>query len=127
MHLFTSSADFVIHNPLPGTTITVVKINASALYHEGELGRVYYDSRLVIKPGKAGYTHTPRLPVSFNIGSDSYEALRRALGGVLHLNATAFCDVSIGDFVMQNILYRGQGLGAKVSDAKKQVLNNRYA
>lgn len=92
----------------------VDRINATASYHDSELGTILYERPIAVQPGDEGNTKTPRIPIKYNIDSESYEALKRALGGVLKLNASAHCDVSIKRFHLRDIFYRGQGIGAQV-------------
>jgi hypothetical protein len=61
--------------------------------------------------GREGYTTTDRIPVE--VGSVGYDAIRRALGGELVVDAVADVVATIGNW-RGRIRYNGQGLGAKV-------------
>lgn len=60
-----------------------------------------------------GSSLTPRLPVELDLGGAGYEALRKALGGTLKLDAVAEVGVKLGEY--ENIIsYKGKAIGAKV-------------
>lgn len=110
MHLFTSSADFILQSPLRTSTIYITSINATAFYHGDEVGHIDYDQPFAVPPGQMT---TPRLPVDWNLGSVGYEAVRRALGGTLKLAAEATVGVRLGQW-QEEIWFRGGGIGAKI-------------
>ena len=85
-------------------------MNATAYYKEDVVGTIIYDLPLAIPPG---LSTTPRLPVDWDLGSVGYEALRKALGDQLKLQAVADIGVRIGKWE-ENIWYRGKGIGAKI-------------
>ena len=111
MHLWSSTADFTLLSPLPNTTLFITSINATAFYeHDQPVGRINYDQPFAVPPGSSV---TPRLPVELDLGGAGYEALRKALGGTLKLDAVAEVGVELGDY--ENIiLYKGRAIGAKV-------------
>ncbi|GAB7355024.1 hypothetical protein MBLNU459_g5626t1 [Dothideomycetes sp. NU459] len=78
MHLFTSTATFTLLSPLRTSTLYVTYINATAFYHEDEVGHIDYDLPFAVPPGS---TISPRLPVEWNLGSVGYDAVKGALGG----------------------------------------------
>lgn len=60
-----------------------------------------------------GSSQSPRLPVDLDFGGAGYEALKKALGGTLKLDAVAEVGVKLGDY--ENVIfYEGKGIGAKV-------------
>lgn len=110
MHLLSSTAIFTLESPLTTTTLYLTSINATAMYHQSTVGKIVYDLPFAVPPG---ISETPRLPVDWSLGSVGYEAVRKALGGQLRLNATATIGVRIGEWEEQ-IWFIGHGIGAKV-------------
>lgn len=87
------------------------KIDATAFYNHTEpIGRIDYDLPFAVPPGES---ETPNLPVTLNFGGVGYEAVRRALGGTLSLDAKAKVSVTLGEY-STTIFYQGKGIGAKV-------------
>lgn len=110
MHLFTSRATFTLLSPLEHNTIYITWINATAFYKGDAVGNIEHYDTLEVPPGAS---QTPRLPVSWNIGSVGYEAVRKALGGTLKLSASARIGIRIGEF-QEEVWFEGNGIGAKV-------------
>jgi len=110
MHIFSSTANFVLLSPLSQTTIYITKINATAFYKDDDVGRIEYDLPFAVKPGEST---TPRLPVEWSLGSVGYEAVRKAIGGTLKLSAKAEVDIRIGLYNVA-VWFQGGGIGAKV-------------
>jgi hypothetical protein len=110
MHLWSSSAEFLLQSPLAQTTIYINSINATAFYKKDEVGKILYDLPFAVPPGESV---TPLLPVDWSLGSVGYDAVRKALGGTLHLHAEATLGVMIGNW-RESIWYKGSGIGAKV-------------
>jgi len=110
MHLFSSTADFVLISPLSENSLDITKINATAFYQDDEVGRIEYEEPFEVPPGEST---SPRLPVTYDLGSVGYEALRKALGGTLQLRAKADVGLRIGEWE-ETIWYIGNGIGAKV-------------
>jgi hypothetical protein len=110
MHLFSSTANFVLLSPLSKTTLYITKINATAFYKEDDVGRIEYELPFAVPPGSST---TPRLPVDWSLGSVGYEAVRKAIGGELRLSARAEVGIRIGSYDVA-IWFRGGGIGAKV-------------
>ncbi|KAI5854431.1 hypothetical protein BZA05DRAFT_443929 [Tricharina praecox] len=101
MHIFSSTADFYIRNPLPYNGIVMHVLNGSALYNGSTLGTIDYRNRFLINPGNRGGTMSPRLPVEWSLDSVGYEAMKKALGGQLKIHAQAMTKISIGNMVME--------------------------
>lgn len=110
MHLFTSTATFTLLSPLKTSTLYVTYLNATAFYHDDEVGHIDYDLPFAIPPGT---TTSPRLPVDWNLGSVGYDAVRGALGGTLKLSARAVVGIRLGKWE-ERIWYQGGGIGAKI-------------
>ena len=110
MHLLSSTAEFTLQSPLKETTIYMTSINATAFYKEDRVGTIAYDLPLAIPPG---ISVTPRLPVDWSLGSVGYDAVKKALGGQLKLQAVADVGVRIGEWE-EAIWYQGKGIGAKI-------------
>ncbi|TGZ80444.1 hypothetical protein EX30DRAFT_307729 [Ascodesmis nigricans] len=104
MHLFTSTADFLIQNPFPHDLITIYKLNGSAMYNGSVLGTMLADFPFTVNPGLEGLYLTPRIPVEWRLDSVGYEAMKKALGGELKVNAVATCNLSLGRYQM-TVLY----------------------
>jgi hypothetical protein len=110
MHLFSSTAEFILQSPLKTKTIYITSINATALYHGEVVGRILYDLPFAVPPGES---ETPRFPVDWSIGSVGYEAIRKAVGGQLRLNASAIVGVRIEQW-KERLWYEGHGIGAHI-------------
>ncbi|KAE9989379.1 hypothetical protein EG327_002813 [Venturia inaequalis] len=110
MHLFSSTANFVLLSPLSKTTLYITKINATAFYKQDDVGKIEYELPFAVPPGAST---TPRLPVDWSLGSVGYEALRKAIGGELKLSARAEVGIRIGRYDV-GVWFRGGGIGAKV-------------
>ncbi|KAI0181946.1 hypothetical protein GGR52DRAFT_568154 [Hypoxylon sp. FL1284] len=110
-HFFTSTATFTLVSPLHYNTLYLDFVNATALYnHTHQIGQITYDLPFSAPPGKS---QTPRLPVKWSIGSVGYDAVRRAIGGKLKLDAHADVDMRLGNW-QESLWYRGTGIGARV-------------
>ncbi|PYH77195.1 hypothetical protein BO82DRAFT_345406 [Aspergillus uvarum CBS 121591] len=114
MHLWSSTAEFTLSSPFPNTTIEITSIDAQAFYQaeseEAEVGSIDYRIPFPVPPG---LSVTPRLPVDLKLGGIGYDALRRALGGSLQLDAVAKVGVQIQHY-RDWVVYHGKGIKAKV-------------
>jgi hypothetical protein len=110
MHLFSSTAEFTLLSPLSETTIYITDINATAFYEGDQVGTIFYDLPFAVSPG---LSVSPRLPVDWELGGVGYDAVRKALGGELKLQAEALVGVRIGEWT-EKLWYKGKGIGAKV-------------
>ncbi|KAJ6108098.1 hypothetical protein N7523_009421 [Penicillium sp. IBT 18751x] len=111
IHIFTSTAEFTLFSPMTDMSIQITSLNATALYDENEpIGRISYDLPFEVPPG---ISHTPRMPVDLVLDGIGYDALRKALGQSLLVDAVA----TVG-FKLENyedvVSYNGSGIGAKV-------------
>lgn len=110
-HLFSSTATFTLISPLQKSTIYIDKIDATAYYNHTEpVGRIDYDFPFQVPPGSST---TPKLPVDWSLGSVGYEAVRKALGGTLKLDAKGTVGVRLGQWT-ETLWYSGGGIGASV-------------
>lgn len=110
-HLFSSTASFIIASPLVKNTLYIESINATAYYNHTEpVGTIISD---VVFGTPPGLSETPKLPVEWSPDSVGFDKLRKALGGVLKLDAKAEVGVKIGQW-RQKIWYEGAGIGAHV-------------
>ncbi|KAI0479336.1 hypothetical protein GGR56DRAFT_634530 [Xylariaceae sp. FL0804] len=110
-HFLSSTASFTLMSPLQHNTIYVDFVNATALYnHTDVVGRIIHDLPFAAPPGES---QTPRLPVDWSIGSVGYDAVRRAVGGKLKLDASADVDIRLGNW-REHLWYEGRGIGASV-------------
>ncbi|KAI1499801.1 hypothetical protein F5X99DRAFT_388622 [Biscogniauxia marginata] len=110
-HFFSSTATFTLLSPLEHNTIYIDFINATAFYNHTEaIGHILYDLPFLAPPGKS---QTPRLPVDWSFGSVGYDAVRKAVGGNLKLDAYADVDIRLGNW-KESLWYRGNGIGATI-------------
>jgi hypothetical protein len=110
-HLFSSTATFVLISPLQHSTIYIQDINATAFYNHTEpVGKILYDLPFRVPPGAS---ETPRLPVDWSIDSVGYEAVQKALGGGLKLDAEGVVSIRLGEW-SESVWYVGAGIGAKI-------------
>lgn len=113
-HFFSSTASFTLLSPIQHTTIYIDTINATAFYnHTEDIGQILYSLPFAVPPSVDG-SQTPRLPVDWSLGSVGYDAVRKALGGVLKLDAKARIRVRVGRW-REEIWFEGGGIGARVS------------
>ena len=105
MHLFSSTATFILVSPL---AFLITTIAASAYYNGSEIGTIAYEYPFVIEPGE---NLTPRLPVAW--GGNALGTIRDALGGTLKIDARADVGVRMGRWE-QNLWFEGKGIGAKI-------------
>ncbi|KKK20027.1 hypothetical protein ARAM_004062 [Aspergillus rambellii] len=111
LHLWSSTADFTLSSPFTNTTLEITSIEAQAFYeHDQEVGTINYYEPFPVPPG---VSQTPRLPVDLNLGGIGYDAVKRAVGGTLHLDTVAKVGVKIEDY-SDTILYHGNGITARV-------------
>lgn len=110
-HILSSTATFTLVSPLHYNTLYIDFVNATALYNHTEpMGQIYYDLPFSAPPGKS---QTPKLPVRWSLDSVGYDAVKKALGGHLKLDAYADVDVRLGNW-KESLWYRGEGIGARV-------------
>lgn len=113
-HLFSSTASFTLLSPLQHTTIYIDTVKATAFYNHTEpIGKIFYDLPFAVPPSKYG-SITPKLPVEWSLDSVGYDAVKKALGGTLTLDARAVIGLRIGQWA-EEIWYEGSGIGARVS------------
>jgi hypothetical protein len=111
MHLFSSTADFVLLSPFQHTILFITWIDAKAIYNDTDpIGNITYDLPIEVPPGS---TKTPRLPVDWSIGGVGYDAVKDALGGTLKLGADANVTVRIDRWI-QTVHFEGAGIGAHI-------------
>ncbi|KAI0517234.1 hypothetical protein F5B22DRAFT_635875 [Xylaria bambusicola] len=110
-HFLSSTATFTLVSPLKYDTIYLDFVNATALYNHTEpIGRILYDLPFAAPPG---ISQTPRLPVVWSLDSVGYDAVRKAVGGKLQLDARATVDARLGNW-KESFWYHGKGIGASV-------------
>ncbi|KAI0850172.1 hypothetical protein F5Y00DRAFT_233802 [Daldinia vernicosa] len=110
-HVFSSTATFTLVSPLHYNTLYIDFVNATALYNHTEpVGQIVYDLPFSAPPGKS---ETPKLPVTWSLDSVGYDAVKKAIGGKLKLDAHANVDVRLGNW-KESLWYQGKGIGASV-------------
>jgi hypothetical protein len=110
MHLLSSTSNFHLRSPLNSTSLFINWINATASHHNNTVGHILYDLPFEVPPGRSV---TPKLPVDWSIGSVGYDAVKKAVGGTLKLDAYADVRVQLGAWMGQ-VWVLGHGVGAKV-------------
>ncbi|KAJ5214376.1 hypothetical protein N7449_001545 [Penicillium cf. viridicatum] len=110
-YLWSSTAEFILSSPLTENNILITSIDATTFYEKNEpIGRINNREPFEVPPG---ISRSPRLPVDLDMGGVGYDALRKALGQSLEMDAVAKVGVLIGNY-MDVILYNGKGIMAKV-------------
>lgn len=110
-HLLTSTATFTLHSPLQHSIIYIESIDATAFYHHTDpVGRIEYALPFKVPPGTST---SPKLPVDWSLDSVGYEAVRKALGGTLKLDAKGTVSIRLGRW-SETIWYVGGGIGAGI-------------
>lgn len=99
-HVFSSTASFVLRNPL-NTSITITSLTAKARYHDDVIGTMDYGYPIILAsktdtPDRRGETETTKIPVRWSLPAS--DILRRVIGGTLVVNATANATVQVGEF-----------------------------
>lgn len=85
-------------------------INATAFYNGDPVGQILYDVPFAVPPGPST---TPRLPVDWSLGSVGFDAVKKALGGRLKVEAYAEAGLRVGEYIV-DVWYEGHGIGAHV-------------
>lgn len=110
MHILTSTATLTLLSPLRHTTLHIETINATAFYDGESVGQILYDIPFAVPPGPST---TPRLPVDWSLGSVGFDAVKKALGGSLKVEAYAEAGLRVGEYRV-DVWYEGHGIGAHV-------------
>ncbi|KAL9611368.1 MAG: hypothetical protein Q9167_003987 [Letrouitia subvulpina] len=110
MHILTSTATLTLLSPLRRTTLYIETINATAFYDGDAVGQIIYDVPFAVPPGPST---TPRLPVDWSLGSVGFDAVKKALGGRLKVEAFAEAGIRVGEYRV-DVWYEGHGIGAHV-------------
>ncbi|KAF9974096.1 hypothetical protein BGZ73_002626 [Actinomortierella ambigua] len=126
MYLLSSMIVLELRNPLD-TTIWILNINGTAFYKDEPLGHIRVNFERDIATPKpieipandhqgenSGYVKTPRLPVSYELSSVGYEALKQALGGTLEVDVLCHIKARVGNMV-QWIDYQKANVTANAS------------
>jgi hypothetical protein len=112
IHLLSRTAQFELFNPLSNSAITINSLEANATYQGEIVGTITEPTfNFEVLPGREGDTTTDKIPVE--VGSVGYDAIRRALGGELVVDAVADVVATIGKW-RGRIRYYGESVGAKV-------------
>ncbi|KAI5864242.1 hypothetical protein GGS23DRAFT_563488 [Durotheca rogersii] len=110
-HFFSSTATFALVSPLRYNTLYIDFVNATALYnHTNPVGQILYDLPFSAPPGTS---LTPRLPVTWSLDTVGYDAIKKAIGGDLKIDAYADVDLRLGNW-QESIWYEGKGIKAGV-------------
>lgn len=93
------------------TSFTITSIEATAFYEKDEpLGRIRHYKHFDVPPG---ISQTPRIPVDLVLGGVGYDALRKALGQSLKMDAVAKIGIQVLDYT-DVVIYRGKGIAANI-------------
>jgi hypothetical protein len=110
-HFFSSTATFTLVSPFKHDTLYLDWVNATAYYnHTSPVGHIESDEPF---PAPPGANPTPRLPVEWSVDSVGYDAVKKALGGQLKLDAKADVTVRLDKF-RETVWYVGKGIGAHI-------------
>lgn len=110
-HVFSSTAVFTLVSPLHYDTLYLDTVNATAYYNGSEeVGWIEYDESFAAPPG---VSHTPKMPVDWSLGGAGYDAVKKALGGTLKLDAFAEVGIRLGNW-RETVWYSGKGIGASI-------------
>ncbi|KAF9916018.1 hypothetical protein BX616_004831 [Lobosporangium transversale] len=125
MYLLSHSLVLELLNPLDAM-ITVLYLNGTAFYKDEPLGHILVNfehdigsPKPILIPANdhqnetSGYARTPRLPVTLELFSAGYEALRKALGGTLEVDVLCHIKAKVGNMPMWVDFYK-DGLSANV-------------
>ena len=86
-------------------------MDATAFYEGNDpVGQINYNQPFDVP---SGHSTTPRLPVDLDLGGVGYDALRKALGQSMKLDAVARVGVKVAKY-RDVVYYRGKGIAAKV-------------
>jgi hypothetical protein len=107
MHIFSSTATFVLFSPI---ALAITDLSASAFHNGTKIAQIDYDLPFDVPKSPKGF-ETPRMPVEWDL--DQLGTVKEALGGNLKLDAVAEVGVQIGRW-RERIWYEGHGIGAKV-------------
>ncbi|OOQ82149.1 hypothetical protein PEBR_41813 [Penicillium brasilianum] len=110
LHLFSSTVEFTVFSPSAETSITVTSMEATSYYEDEPLGHIHYYIPFDVPPG---ISHSPRLPVELILDGVGYDALRKALGQELVLDAVAKVGVRVKNYT-DIVHYHGNGITSKV-------------
>ncbi|KAH8697198.1 hypothetical protein BGW36DRAFT_378185 [Talaromyces proteolyticus] len=111
LHVWSSTSVFTLSSPLHKSTFYINSINATAFYNHTEpVGRIDYGLPFAVPPR---ISQTPRLPVELYLNGVGYEAVKRAFGGTLRMDARAEVGVTLGEY-STTVFYQGKGIGAKI-------------
>ncbi|KAL8817099.1 MAG: hypothetical protein Q9223_004009, partial [Gallowayella weberi] len=94
-HLLSSTAVLTLLSPLPHTSVYITSVSAKASYNHSPVGSIEYDVPFEVPPGASD---TPRLPVDWDLGSIGRDAVKKALGGTLKVEAEAKVGIRIGNW-----------------------------
>jgi len=110
LHLLSSTGTFILDNPISNIPIYILSINGTASHEGTLLGTIDYHLPMNIPPG---VSESSKVPVSWTLRGVGYDILRRAVGGVLKVDAVAVCEVQVGKWT-ERIRFEGGGIGAFV-------------
>ncbi|KAI1813651.1 hypothetical protein GGS20DRAFT_552669 [Poronia punctata] len=110
-HFLSSTATFTLVSPFQYNTIYLDLVNATALYNHTEpVGQILYELPFAAPPGKS---QTPKLPVKWSLDSIGYDAVKKAIGGKLKLDARATVHARLGNW-KEALWFQGRGIGASI-------------
>ena len=117
MHIISSTASFLLHNPFPKTPIRIFSVSGTAMYNDSKLGTIEYDDTWELLAGslagEGGLSVSPRMPVHMHLRGAANKALKDALGRGLRIDAFARAEVGVGDW-RGCVEFVGGGLQAAV-------------
>ncbi|EPS37057.1 hypothetical protein H072_9344 [Dactylellina haptotyla CBS 200.50] len=110
LHLASSTGTFVLNNPLKKDTIFMTNLTGFASHEGVVLGTLNYTYQFAIPPG---ISETPKLPVDWTLNGVGYDILKKAIGGILKIDAKAQSSIKLGQWE-DRLSFEGNGIGAHV-------------
>ncbi|KAK6339094.1 hypothetical protein TWF696_009881 [Orbilia brochopaga] len=110
LHVSSSTGTFVLRNPLAKDTIFLSNLTGVAFHNGTILGTLNYTYQFAIPPG---ISETPKLPVEWSLDGVGYDIVRKAIWGVLDIDAKAQCNIKLGNWE-EKLSFEGSGIGAHV-------------
>ncbi|KAK6535125.1 hypothetical protein TWF694_001607 [Orbilia ellipsospora] len=111
LHVLSSTGTFVLRNPLKKDTIFMSNLTGIASHNGTILGTLNYAYQFAVPPG---VSETPKLPVEWSLNGVGYDIVKKAIGGILKIDAKAHCNVKVG-YWEDKLGFEGNGIGAHVA------------
>ncbi|KAF3936429.1 hypothetical protein ABW19_dt0204158 [Dactylella cylindrospora] len=110
LHVLSSTGTFVLNNPFKMDTIFMSDITGVASHNGTILGTLNYTYQFAVPPG---LSETPKLPVEWSLNGVGYDIVKKAVGGILKIDAEASCNIKLDQWE-ERLSFEGNGIGAHV-------------